>query len=95
MVDDVADEDLEIDTDDAAKLDPEAQIGDSIGVKLDRAAFGRIAAQSAKQIIVQKVRDAERLQVYDEFKDRVGEILAGTVRRIERSDIVLTWARKL
>ena len=61
VVDDVADEDVEIDTEEAAKLDPEAQIGDSIGVKLDKAAFGRIAAQSAKQIIVQKVRDAERL----------------------------------
>ena len=93
VVDDVADEDVEIDTEEAAKLDPEAQIGDSIGVKLDKAAFGRIAAQSAKQIIVQKVRDAERLQVYDEFKDRVGEILSGTVRRFERSDIVVDLGR--
>ena len=89
VVDDVADEDLEIDAEEAAKLDPEAQMGDSIGVKLDKSAFGRIAAQSAKQIIVQKVRDAERLQVYEEFKDRVGEILSGTVRRFERSDIVV------
>ncbi len=93
VVDDVADEDIEIDVEDAAKLDPEAQMGDSIGVKLSKAAFGRIAAQSAKQIIVQKVRDAERLQVYDEFKDRVGEILSGTIRRFERSDIVVDLGR--
>ena len=93
VVEDVQDIDVEVSTAEAAKLDPEAQIGDSIGVKLDKAAFGRIAAQSAKQIIVQKVRDAERLQVYDEFKDRVGEILSGTVRRFERSDIVVDLGR--
>jgi N utilization substance protein A len=93
VVEAVQDTDVEISTGEAAKLDPEAQIGDSIGVKLDKAAFGRIAAQSAKQIIVQKVRDAERLQVYDEFKDRVGEILSGTVRRFERSDIVVDLGR--
>jgi transcription termination/antitermination protein NusA len=89
VVDDVADEDIEIDIEDAVKLDAEAQMGDSLGVKLDKSAFGRIAAQSAKQIIVQKVRDAERLQVYDEFKDRLGEILSGTIRRFERNDIVV------
>ncbi len=89
VVDDVADDDIEIDIEDAAKLDPDAQMGDSLGIKLDKSAFGRIAAQSAKQIIVQKVRDAERLQVYDEFKDRLGEIISGTIRRFERNDIVV------
>ncbi|MCX6116913.1 MAG: transcription termination factor NusA [Proteobacteria bacterium] len=93
VVDDVQDRDTEIASPEAAKLDPEAQLGDAIGVKLDKAAFGRIAAQSAKQIIVQKVRDAERLQIFDEFKDRVGEILSGHVRRIERSDIVVDLGR--
>ena len=89
VVEELQDKDTEVLVADAAKLDPEAQIGDAIGVKLDKAAFGRIAAQSAKQIIVQKVRDAERLQIFEEFKDRVGEILSGHVRRIERSDIVV------
>lgn len=93
VVEQVQDKDTEVDTVEAAKLDPEAQVGDAIGVKLDKAAFGRIAAQSAKQIIVQKVRDAERLQIFEEFKDRVGEILSGHVRRIERSDIVVDLGR--
>lgn len=93
VVDDVQSADTEISVPEAAKLDPEAQIGDAIGVKLDRASFGRIAAQSAKQIIVQKVRDAERLQVFDEYKDRVGEILSGHVKRIERNDIIVDLGR--
>jgi N utilization substance protein A len=73
----------------AKKLDPETEIGDALGVKMSTAKFGRIAAQSAKQIIVQKVRDAERAQVFDEFKERVGEILSGQVKRYERNDIVV------
>ena len=60
-----------------------------LGVKVDTAQFGRIAAQSAKQIIVQKVRDAERLKVYEEYVERVGDILSGYVRRIERNDIIV------
>jgi N utilization substance protein A len=93
VVDDIQDLDTEITSTEAAKLDPEAQLGDAIGVKLDRDTFGRIAAQSAKQIIVQKVRDAERLQIFDEYKDRVGEILSGHVRRIERNDIIVDLGR--
>src|SRR4051794_15755256 len=77
VVDDVADDAREIDIEDAVKLDPEAAMGDALGIKLDTSSFGRIAAQSAKQIIVQKVRDAERAQIYEEFKDRTGEILSG------------------
>ena len=77
----------------AHKLDPEAAVGDALGIKIDTSVFGRIAAQSAKQIIVQKVRDAERAQIYDEFKDRTGEILSGHVRRIERNDIIVDLGR--
>ena len=73
----------------AAKLDPDAQLGDAIGVKVESARFGRIAAQSSKQIIVQKVRDAERSLIYEEFKDRVGEILGGNVKRFERNDVIV------
>jgi transcription termination/antitermination protein NusA len=91
--DDVANEDTEIALLDALKLDPESVLGDSIGVKVNTVGFGRIAAQSAKQIIVQKVRDAERAKIYDEFKDRVGEILSGHVRRIERNNIIIDLGR--
>ncbi|MDQ3233420.1 MAG: transcription termination/antitermination protein NusA, partial [Pseudobdellovibrionaceae bacterium] len=91
--DDVANESLEIALSDARKLDSETVLGDAIGIKIDTTKFGRIAAQSAKQIIVQKVRDAERAQVFDEFKDRVGEILSGYVRRFERNDIIVDLGR--
>ena len=77
----------------AKKLDPEIEVGDSLGVKVDTSRFGRIAAQAAKQIIVQKVRDAERAQIHNEYKDRVGEILSGHVRRFERNDIVVDLGR--
>src|SRR5690606_39173710 len=87
--DDVADESIEVALDDAKKLDPETILGDSIGVKIETKVFGRIAAQSAKQIIIQKVREAERAQIYEEFKDRVGEILSGHVLRLERNDVIV------
>lgn len=93
VVEDVDDESLEIEVSEAKKLDPGTEIGDALGIKINTAQFGRIAAQSAKQIIVQKVRDAERAQVYEEFKDRVGEVLSGHVRRLERNDIVVDLGR--
>jgi transcription termination/antitermination protein NusA len=83
----------EISLPDAMKLDQGTELGDSLGIKIDTAQFGRIAAQSAKQIIIQKVRDAERAQIHEEFKDRVGEILSGHIRRFERDDIVIDLGR--
>lgn len=83
----------EISVPEAHRLDPEANLGDALGIKLDTNNFGRIAAQSAKQIIVQKVRDAERAQIYEEFKDRTGEILSGHVRRFERNDTIIDLGR--
>jgi len=89
----VQDENIEMTMDEARKLDPEAQVGDSLGVKMD-AKFGRIAAQAAKQVIVQKLRDAEREVVYNEFKDRIGELITGVVRRIEKGgDIIIDLGR--
>ncbi|MEZ4743551.1 MAG: transcription termination/antitermination protein NusA [Bdellovibrionota bacterium] len=82
-------EDGEISLTEALKLDPDTEVGDAIGIKLETASFGRIAAQSAKQIIVQKVRDAERAKIYEEYKGRVGEILSGHVRRFERNNIIV------
>ena len=67
--DDVANDQLEIALGDAQKLDSETVMGDALGVRIDTTKFGRIAAQSAKQIIVQKVRDAERAQIFDELSD--------------------------
>ncbi len=87
--DDEADLNREIGLSNALKLDPETVLGDALGVKVDTAQFGRIAAQSAKQIIVQKVRDAERLKIYEEYVERVGDVLSGYVRRIERNDIIV------
>jgi transcription termination/antitermination protein NusA len=79
----------EIEIKKARKLDPEAELGDSIGQKIDRNLFGRIAAQTAKQVIIQKVRDAERDIIYDEYKGRIGEIITGIVRRIERGNVIV------
>jgi transcription termination/antitermination protein NusA len=68
---------------------PEAKVGDEIDVEVTPAGFGRIAAQYAKQALMSQVRKAEKAMIYDEFKDRVGDIVSGTVRRFERSDVIL------
>src|SRR5690606_17217998 len=74
---------------DARTRHPDAQVGDFIAEQLPPMDFGRIAAQSAKQVIVQKVREAERDRQYDEYKDRVGEIVNGTVKRVEYGNVVV------
>jgi transcription termination/antitermination protein NusA len=94
--DDAAKKSGEISFTEALKLAPdlmEESVGEDLGVKLDSKEFGRIAAQNAKQIIVQRVREAERLMVYNEYKDRKGEIVAGTVRRFERGDVIVDLGR--
>ena len=70
-------------------LDTDCEIGDSLGLKVDTSTFGRIAAQSAKQVIIQKMKDAERDAVYSSFIDRKGEIINGIVQRIERGEIIV------
>jgi len=85
--------DYQIDLEEARKLDPAAELGDELGVKLEVGEFGRIAAQVAKQIIVNKMRNAERELVYNDYKDRKGDIIAGTVRRIERGNIIVDLGR--
>ncbi|OQY59542.1 MAG: transcription termination/antitermination protein NusA [Desulfobacteraceae bacterium 4572_88] len=80
---------LQITTEEAGKLDPECEIGDSIGTKMDTGTFGRIAAQSAKQVIIQKMKDAEREAVYSSFIDRKGDTINGIVQRIDRGNIVV------
>lgn len=78
---------------DARIKNPDADVGDFIGEPLPPMDFGRIAAQSAKQVIVQKVREAERDRQYDEFKDRIGEIVNGTVKRIEYGNVIVDLGR--
>jgi N utilization substance protein A len=91
--DQFVDEEIEIKFSDALVLDPEAQLNDSIGNKLDSKDLGRIAAQTAKQIITQKVRDAERDIIFAEFEQRKGEIASGIARRVERRSIVVDLGR--
>ena len=73
----------------AKKLDKTLEIGSEIKDELPPIDFGRIAAQTAKQVIVQKVRDAERERQYEEYKDRVGEIISGTVKRVDYGNIIV------
>lgn len=68
---------------------PEMQVGEFEEDKIDSIAFGRIAAQTAKQVIVQKVREAERAQVFDEYSEKVGELVMGVVKRVERGNVYL------
>ena len=68
---------------------PDAEIGDVLTEPMESEAFGRIAAQTAKQVIMQKVREAERAQVVDAYKDRVGELVTGIVKRVERGNVIL------
>lgn len=93
VVEKVADTNTELTLDEAKELDPDAQMGDSLGVKMDPNVFGRIAAQAAKQVIIQKVRDAERDIIYSEYKDRVGELVTGVVRRYEKGELVIDLGR--
>lgn len=92
VVEEVVNPSIEISLKEAQALDSEAQIGDSLGVKLDTD-FGRIGAQTAKQVIIQKVRDAERENVYNEFKDRKGDLVSGTVQRMEKGTLYINIGR--
>ena len=73
----------------ALRIKADAKLGDLLDMEVTPKNFGRIAAQTAKQAILQKIREAERTKVFDEFKDRVGDIVNGTVRRFERGDVIL------
>jgi N utilization substance protein A len=93
VVDEVENEATEINLQDAQVKDPSLQVGDEISEELPPVEYGRVAAQSARQIIVQKVRDAERTRQYEEFKERVGEITTGVVKRIEFGNVILDIGR--
>ncbi|MEM8952784.1 MAG: transcription termination factor NusA [Verrucomicrobiota bacterium] len=73
----------------ARRIKPGAELGEEVDVEVTPNDFGRIAAQTAKQAMMQRLRQAEKAMIYEEFKDRAGDIVAGTVRRFERSDVII------
>ncbi len=89
----VHDKQSEISLDEAKKLDPETELEDSLGTKMDISDLGRIAAQSARQVIIQKMRTAERDLIYEEFKDRKSELINGIVQRYERGNLIVNLGR--
>jgi len=94
VVEKVVDPETQISLEQARQeLDEEAEPGDSLGMKVDAASFGRIAVQTAKQIIIQKVKDAERDKIYDEYKDKKSQIASGFVQRFEGGSIIVNLGR--
>ena len=89
VVDSVSDSASEIHIEKARQLSPEAEIGGVIEKEIDPAFLGRIAAQTARQAIMQRIRQFEKDRIYDDYKDTVGDIVTGTVRRRDRGDLVV------
>ena len=89
VVDSVSDSKLQIHVEKAQALKPGAVVGDTIDKEVDPSYLGRIAAQTARQAIMQKLRQFEKERIYDDFKDSVGDIVSGTVRRRERNDLFI------
>ena len=79
----------ELTTEEAAEKDTSLQIGDVFREQVENIEFGRIAAQTAKQVIVQRVREAERAQVVDAYRDRLGELISGTVKKVTREAVIV------
>jgi len=93
VVDVVEEPAAQIAVEDARLRNPAAQVGDYISEPLPPLEYGRIAAQSAKQVIMQKVREAERDRQYEDYKDRIGEIVNGTVKRVEYGNVIVDLGR--
>ncbi|MFH1490375.1 MAG: transcription termination factor NusA [Pseudomonadota bacterium] len=93
VVEKVENQSLQVSLEDARRMDSESQLGDSLGIKMDTDEFGRIAAQSAKQVIMQRLREAERNVIYDDYKDRKGEIVHGIVQRFDKGSIIANLGR--
>ncbi|WP_084591067.1 transcription termination factor NusA [Desulfonatronovibrio magnus] len=93
VVDEVYDPENEINLEDALEHEPNSQIDDELGFKLEIKDLGRIAAQSAKQVLIQKMRDAEQEIIYEEYKDRIGEITSGIIQRRDRSGWIINLGR--
>jgi N utilization substance protein A len=93
VVENIENDATQISVEEALARNPAAQVGDFLSEALPPLDFGRIAAQTAKQVIVQKVRDAERDRQYEEYKDRIGEIVNGIVKRVEYGNVVVDLGR--
>lgn len=93
VVEEVDDPETQVGLKQAHDLDPDCEVGDELGVKVDTTDFGRIAAQSAKQVIIQRMKDAERDIIYEDFKDRKGEIINGIVQRFDKGNIIVNLGR--
>ncbi|MFN2266700.1 MAG: transcription termination factor NusA [Desulfonatronovibrio sp.] len=93
VVDEIDDPENEILLEDALEHDPNVQLEDEIGFALNVKDLGRIAAQSAKQVLIQKMRDAEQEIIYEEYKDRMGEITSGIIQRRDRSGWIINLGR--
>ncbi|MEL6751745.1 MAG: transcription termination factor NusA [Pseudomonadota bacterium] len=93
VVEEIEDEAKQITLDEARRMEPEIELGGEIKEELPPITFGRVAAQNAKQVIVQKVREAERDRQYDEYHDKVGQIINGTVKRDEHGHVVVELGR--
>ena len=89
VVDSVSDSSTEVHVEKARLIDPEAQVGGIVEKEIDPAYLGRIAAQTARQAIMQRIRQFEKDRIYDDYKDVVGDIVTGTVRRRERGDLIV------
>jgi len=93
IVEEVGDPNTEVPLAEARQWDPDSQVADIVEVEVTPKDFGRIAAQTAKQVIVQRIREAERDMVYREFRDREGDIVTGTVQRVERRNVYMDLGR--
>jgi len=93
IVDEFTDSNTQVPLAEAQTWDPESRVGDILEVEVTPRDFGRIAAQTAKQVIVQRIREAERDMVYKEFRDREGDIVTGTVQRVERRNVYMDLGR--
>lgn len=93
VVESVENDSTEIGLTEALRRNPEAVVGDFISEGLPPLDFGRVAAQNAKQVIVQKVREAERERQFEEYKDRIGEVVNGTVKRVEYGNVIVDLGR--
>lgn len=93
VVEEVNDDDTELTVEEALKHDPGCMVGDSIGIKKDASLLGRISAQTAKQVILQKVRNAESDVIYNEYKTKVGSIVTGVVQRIEKNHFIVNLGK--
>ena len=93
IVEDVESEAYQISLEEAQEIDPEYEIGDYIDFEIEPAEFGRIAAQTAKQVALQRIKEAERNLIYDDYVDKIGEVLTGRIQRKQRETIFVNIGR--